>query len=181
MKSPTKDLSEEHGGVLLMSLIMDKVADKLKQGEEVEKDHLDKILEFLRNFVDKCHHGKEEGILFPELTKTAINLKTINELLAEHKTGRDYIRGIAESLDKYKPGSPDAIHIAINMKDYIQLISGHIKKENELFKTAGNILSEKLQREVEEKFEDLEKNVIGEGKHEEYHGWIKELRSIYLS
>ena len=42
--------------------------------------------------------------------------RSVNELLGEHKTGRDYIRGIAESLKYYDTGSPDAYHIAANMK-----------------------------------------------------------------
>ena len=66
---PTADLIEEHGGIMLMLLIMGKVASKLEKDETIEQDHLNKIVKFLRNFADKCHHGKEEGILFPELLK----------------------------------------------------------------------------------------------------------------
>ena len=119
MKKPTLDLYEEHGGIVLMLKIMEKVADKLLNKEEVNKDHLNKILEFLRNFADKCHHGKEEDILFPQLLKEPANVALINELLGEHKTGRDYIRGIAESIESYKPGNPDSYHIAFNAKGYI--------------------------------------------------------------
>ena len=73
MKTPTMDLIEEHGGIMLMLSVMKKVTDKLKAGEEVKKEHLDKILEFLTNFADKCHHGKEEDMLFPELFKNPSN------------------------------------------------------------------------------------------------------------
>lgn len=182
MKKPTQDLYEEHGGIILMLEIMGKVAEILKKGEEVKREHLNKIVEFLRNFADKCHHGKEEGILFPELIKKSSSIKLVNELLGEHKTGRDYIRGIAESLENYKPGNPDAIHIAVNTEGYIQLLTEHIRKENtELFPIADKELPLKLQEEIEERFEKLEKDVIGEGKHEEYHGWLNELKEFYLT
>ena len=182
MKKPTQDLYEEHGGIILMLKIMGKIAEKLKKGEEVKKEHLSRIVEFLRNFADKCHHGKEEGILFPELVKKSTNVKLVNELLGEHKTGRDYIHGIAVSLEKYKAGNPDAIHIAVNSKGYIQLLTEHIKKENEiLFPIAEKELSKELQEDIEKRFEKLERDVIGIGKHEEYHGWLKELKEFYLS
>lgn len=182
MSKPTQDLIKEHGGIMLMLSIMGKVALRLRQGQEVKREHLDKIAEFLRNFADKCHHGKEEGILFPELAKNAANQKLINDFLGEHKSGRDYVRGIAESLPQYAPGNPDAIHIAVNAEGYIRLLTEHIGKENtELFPIADEVLSEELQAELFEKFELLERDVIGEGKHEEYHGWLKELEDEYLS
>ena len=131
-KRPVQDLKEEHGGIIVMLNIMKKVATKLKNREEVKKEHLEKIVEFLRNFADKCHHGKEESILFPEVVKNVSNLVLVNELLGEHKTGRDYIRGIDESLKYYDMGNPDAYHIATNMEGYILLLTQHIKKESKL-------------------------------------------------
>ena len=180
VKRPIQDLSEEHGAIMLMLKIMEKVAKKLKRGEDVDKYHLKKIVEFLKNFADRCHHGKEEGILFPELVKKAANRIIVNELLGEHKTGRDFIRGMAESLVGYKPGNPDAIHIAVNAQGYIQLLTEHIRKENILFTRVDKQLSKKLQGKIEERFENLERDVIGIGKHEEYHGWLKKFKEIYL-
>jgi hemerythrin-like domain-containing protein len=181
MKNPTVDLFEEHGGIILMLKIMEQVAKKLHAGADVDRAHLQKILEFLSNFADKCHHGKEEGILFPELLKSGSNETLINELLGEHKTGRDYIRGMKESFQQFAPGSADAIHIAVNAEGYIRLLTEHIRKENDLlFPVADRELSAALKDEIFEKFEILERDVIGEGKHEEYHGWLKELKAAYL-
>ena len=180
-KKPVQDLKDEHVGIIVMLDVMKKVAKRLKDREEVKKEHLEKITEFLQNFADKCHHGKEEGILFPEVAKNVSNLFMVNELLGEHKTGRDYIRGIAESLKYYDTGSPDAYHIATNMEGYIYLLTEHIKKESEsLFPIVDKQISDKVQFEIEERFETLERDVIGEGKHEEYHGWLKELKKVYL-
>ena len=180
MNNVTNDLIEEHRGIALMLNIMGKVAKRLRRGERVEKEHLNKIVEFLMNFADKCHHGKEEGILFPELFKNASNQKMINDLLGEHQAGRDYIRGIADSAARYEPGNPDAVHIAVNAEGYARLLIEHIKKENTiLFPIADQELSEQTLKEMEGRFKKLELEVIGAGKHEEYHGWLKELRSAY--
>jgi|SRR5665647_1021498 len=180
-KRPVQDLSEEHGGIIVMLNVMKKVATRLKNREKVKKEHLEKIVEFLRNFADKCHHGKEESILFPEVIKDISNLTLINELLGEHKTGRDFIHGIAESLKYYDTGNSDAFHIAVNMEGYIILLTEHIKKESKsLFPIVDKQIPEDVQLKIEEEFETLERDVIGEGKHEEYHGWLKDLRKIYL-
>jgi len=179
--TPTMDLIEEHGGIMLMLKIMEKVADKLRKGETVKKEHLEKILEFLTNFADRCHHGKEEDMLFPEMCKNLSNKKLINELLGEHKAARDYIRGVADSIGKYEPDSSDAVHMALNMEGYIQLLTEHITKENAvLFPIANNELSEARQEQMEGQFEKFEEEVIGVGKHEEYHGWLEELKKEYL-
>ena len=180
-KRPVQDLKDEHEGITLMLDIMKKVATRLKNRQEVKKEHLGKIVEFLSNFADKCHHGKEEGILFPEVVKNISNLAMVNELLGEHKTGRDYIHGMAESLKYYDTGSSDAYHIATNMEGYIYLLTEHIKKENNsLFPIVDKQIPDKVQLHIEEQFETLEQDVIGEGKHEEYHGWLKDLKKIYL-
>src|SRR3989339_319242 len=110
MRKPTHDLEEEHGGIMLMLKIIGKISEKLAKGENIDKVHLDKVVEFLRNFADKCHHGKEEGIFFPEVVKDSSNLSLVNELLGEHKTGRDYIKGIGDALDNFQTGNPDAYH-----------------------------------------------------------------------
>ncbi len=181
MKNPLQDLSEEHGSIMLMLTIMGKVAQRLRNEEEVRQEHLLKISEFLRNFADKCHHEKEEDILFPELVKNPANTRTINELVGEHKTGRDYIRGMADSTETYEPGNSDAFHIAVNAEGYIQLLTEHIKKENtNLFPIADKELSEECQEEVMKRFEKLEREVIGVEKHEEYRRWLGELREIYF-
>src|SRR5512142_1084963 len=98
MHKPAEDLIAEHRGILLMLKVMEKIAGRMKRGETLDEEHLRKMVEFLRNFVDKCHHGKEEGILFPEIAKTAAHVGTVNELLGEHMTGRDLIGGIVASL-----------------------------------------------------------------------------------
>lgn len=181
MKKPIQDLIDEHGGIMLMLTIMEKMSEKLYRGEAVDNGHLNKVVEFLKNFADKCHHGKEEGILFPELLKNSTNVKLVNELLGEHKSGRDYIRGIDESLEKYSPGNPDATHIAVNIEGYTRLLREHIRKENVvLFPVADVELVEPVQEDMAKRFDELERNVIGEGKHEEYHGWLEELKSEYL-
>ena len=180
MKSPVQDLKDEHSGILLMLDIMKKVINGLKNRQGIKIEHLEKITEFLVNFADKCHHTKEEEILFPEVIREKSNTALVNELLGEHKSGRDLISGISQSLKNYEPGKPDAYHIASNMELYISLLTEHIKKENQsLFPVVEKQIPENVQMLIQQRFDTLEREVIGEGKHEEYHSWLKDLKEIY--
>lgn len=182
MDGPISELNNEHGGILLMLKILEKAAGKLEAGEGVENGHLEKITEFLTNFADKCHHGKEEGILFPVLVGQQADLKGVNELLGEHMSGRDYLKGMREALPQLQPGNPHAHHLAINARGYISLLREHIKKESEgVFIFATTHLSPQQQVDMLTKFEKLETEVIGEGAHEKYHGWLEELNNHYLA
>ena len=129
MKYLTRELNDEHALITLMLEILTKVAAKLKKGDDVDKSHLVKIVNFLIVYADRCHHGKEEHILFPKIPLSKKNNKLVTELIAEHKTGRDYVRGMKESLSNYAPGNSDAVHIAINAQEYIKLLTEHIGKE----------------------------------------------------
>jgi hemerythrin-like domain-containing protein len=180
-KSPEQDLRDEHSAISIMLSVMKKIAIRLKNREEVKKGHLEKMVDFLVNFADKCHHGKEEKILFPEVVKNPLNLYLVNELLGEHKSGRDLIHGMAESIQYYDTGNPDAYHIATNMEVYILLLITHIKKESKfLFPIVKKQMPDDVQLKIEEQFETLEQDIIGIGKHEEYHEWLKDLKKIYI-
>lgn len=179
---PAQDLIDEHGAIMLMLRIMAKVAERIESTADVSKEHLEKIVDFIKTFADQCHHGKEEGILFPEMEKiNHDNDRLINELLGEHKTGRDQVRGMAEDLPKYKAGNFAAFHIANNLKIYISLLESHIKKENEKLVTVFDALfSEEQLDEIKKKFDAIERDVIGQGEHEAYHQLLARYRNIYL-
>jgi hemerythrin-like domain-containing protein len=67
--SATQQLKDEHEGILLMLRVLDRIAAKIDAKEDVDPHHLERIVEFLQIFADRCHHGKEEDLLFPELEK----------------------------------------------------------------------------------------------------------------
>jgi len=89
----TQQLKDEHEGVLLMLRILDEVSRQLKSGGLIRNEHFEDILDFLKVFVDKCHHGKEEELLFPALVKAGIpHDGPIAVMLFEHEMGRKYVR-----------------------------------------------------------------------------------------
>ncbi len=56
-----------------------------------------------------------------------------------------------------------------NARGYASLLDQHIfKEDNILYPMGDQVLSEKDNQELLEKFEGIEKNITGEGKHEYY-------------
>ena len=167
-----------------MLKILDKVCARLESKEKVDPEHLEPIVEFFRVFADKCHHGKEEDLLFPEMEKAGVpkEMGPIGVMLAEHQQGRGFIRGMAEALDRQKKEDPKALPaFAENARNYIALLTQHIKKEdNVLFPMGEKVLSREVQKELVEGFEKIEVERIGEGTHEEFHKLLHHLQEVYL-
>ena len=179
----TKQLMEEHNAILVVLSVMEKIKTKLLNDETINPHHIDEIIDFLRTFADKCHHGKEENLLFPAMERAGIPNQggPIGVMLYEHTLGRNYIQGMTESLAGYKEKEVSSADLlAKNMNGYIALLTAHIQKENNiLFAMADQRLSEKEQDALFVQFEKIELEEIGEGKHEEYHQMINRLRNEY--
>jgi hemerythrin-like domain-containing protein len=185
MATPTDVLKDEHSGIQVMLSILEKVSDRLEAGGEVDPRHLEEILEFLQVFVDTCHHAKEEEYLFPEMARAGIPWDggPIAVMLADHKEGRRYVRGMgaaAASLGRGDAGA--ASRFAENAREYVALLRAHIEKEDTiLYPIADARISEGRQRALLETFERVEEERIGHGRHEAFHRMIDRLRDIYLA
>ncbi len=178
---PTDDLNEEHRAVKLMLRILGGVCKNIETGKNVKSGHLEELVEFMRVFVDKCHHTKEEAYLFPEMEKAGIPGagELISPLKKEHEEGRQYVSRIEKEVSE-KGENRELPSIVENSRAYIQLLTLHIdKEENNLFPMADACLSQAVQQDLLESFEVVETEIIGPGKHEEFHRWLHTMAEIY--
>lgn len=184
MGAAIEQLKKEHEAIKVMLNILDKVCERLRSGEKIDPAHLNQILDFFRVFADRCHHGKEEELLFPALEEAGIPREggPIGVMLGEHSLMRGYVQGFAEAVARYGAGEEKAAaEIVRYASDYGATLRQHIEKENSiLFKMAEMQLSEAREKELVERFEAVEVEKIGAGKHEELHGVLDRLEGIYL-
>lgn len=180
----TEELKKEHDGIELMLRVMSAISEKLAHGEALNTAHIDGILEFLSVFVDTCHHGKEEEFLFPALESAGVPREggPIGVLLDEHEQGRKQVARLKQFVSAHQSGDPRAaVGIQDTIKAYVDLLNGHIAKENTvLFPMADARLDAKTDAALFEAFERLERERIGVGKHEAFHALLDELQDVYL-
>jgi len=179
---PTDDLKKEHHAVKLMLKILDGICTDIESGKKIKHEHLENVVEFLKVFVDKCHHTKEEEYLFPLIKSENVPGSTdiINTLLEEHEHGRRDVdmmtKAISTNMDS------EALSTVVkSSRNYIELLTQHINKEdNILFPLADEHLTDKAQEEILTSFQIVEIEKIGEGKHEEFHKMLHNLKEIYV-
>lgn len=121
---PMNMLVDEHALikrlVALIPAIVENLDAKSEEGRQIIRDTVD----FIRSYADKFHHAKEEKILFKYFDDSLDILKVMYE---DHTQGRGHVQAILEALDR-----KDETSIAKHLTAYGNLLSQHIKKEDEI-------------------------------------------------
>ncbi|MBE0476766.1 MAG: hemerythrin domain-containing protein [Coriobacteriia bacterium] len=180
----TADLRTEHRAVMAVLGVIEEMEQRFEEARSVPAEDMRDILEFLREFVDACHHAKEERMLFPAMREAGVAgaEDTIGLLIGEHVMGRNYVGRIAERLDRYEAGDVTvARELAGDLHGYAELLRRHIDTEEDvLFPMADEALPPEERRRLAEAYEEHERVTVGEGRHEEFHELIGGLRRKYL-
>jgi hemerythrin-like domain-containing protein len=177
MSKATDDLRREHDAILSALRILQAMNRKIAAGTPVPRADLERFTGFLKEFADTCHHGKEEGILFPALADAGIPAEggPVGVMLSEHAQGRRYIGEMEAAI-----AAADNARFAASADAYASLLTAHIQKENNvLFPMADKVIGTKELDGIGARFEEFEEKVIGKGRHEELHAMLKELRQKY--
>ncbi len=178
MSKAIDDLKHEHNAILFALEILEGMNRELATRKSIDVTDVSDFLGFLKEFADKCHHGKEEGFLFPALIKAGLpeQQAPVAVLLAEHVKGREWIRALEAATfpllrsDEFRTAS----------KGYMDLLQSHIEKENTvLFPIAEKLLTATQLGELYESFENHEATVVGQGRHEQLHALLKGLMEKY--
>lgn len=179
MVAATRILKQEHQSIREALNFAEGVSIKIDRGEQAPAEVLSKVMDFIRLFVDRCHHSKEEDILFPALEEKGISASggPLGVMLMEHERARTLIQEMSEAAEACKTdGETAGKRWARVAWDYSGLMQEHFGKEEEiLFRMADNVLGPEEQESIAIRFETLEKEKIGAGKHRELEAMIKNL------
>lgn len=167
--SATHELRRDHEVIMEVLNAMDMLRMLLRQGKDVPLEVIDDTIDFAKNFTDRCHHGKEENVLFPALNAAGMPKDDgpIAVMLREHMQGREILVRIEDALARYKQGSSSLDGVIAGIEEYVMLMQHHISKENNvLFNMADMLLSSKS-NELNKGYEMIEHEVMHD-KHEHY-------------
>jgi len=175
----TDQLKEDHRVIEKALGAVRKLAEAMAQGKAVDASLFEKAGEFFGDFADRCHHGKEEDLLFPLMEKRGIPAQggPLAVMLDEHVQGRAFVRAFREAAKRYAAGDKSAAgEIVENVNGYVHLLLHHIMKEDQvLYVMADRALKESDDEELLRGFDRVEHELIGHGAHERYHHLAEEL------
>ncbi len=178
---PTEALIAEHNIIKRAIALLEEADRRMEVGDDTAVNVYPQLIDFIREFADGCHHGKEEDLLFKVLIERGLPPEgPIKVMLDEHVQGRAYVKNLAQSVDKFQQGDKSVRATIIdNGEGYANLLKNHIEKEDVvLYPMADKILSAEDQEELEEGFGRVEEN-FGPERHHYYEDMIANLENSF--
>lgn len=176
---------EEHKYIKRMLKVVRKASFQVLQGKEIYYEDFYNMMDFIKNYADAHHHGKEEKILFKEIVdnlgKMGTNLVT-HGMLVEHDLGRLYMSDLREALNRVKEGDEESkLDVIANAISYTRLLERHIAKEDEVVYTfAEKQLSTEILDRVNKQTQEFEIDATSKGIQNHYLDLLQELEGKYL-
>ena len=110
MTQPLHTLKHEHRVIERALHALDGICMRIQLGERVPLAVLSQVLDFISNFADCYHHGKEEAHFFPALRHLGIAHEggPLGILERQHEIERELTDAMVSALDGYRDLDPEA-------------------------------------------------------------------------
>lgn len=181
MNNPLEILTREHKVILKVVHALSVIDGELASGKVIDAGLIVDIVAFMRDFADKCHHAKEEDILFPAMEAKGVPHAgcPISGLLGEHARGRTLVKELAEAGEAYAQGESAAIDDLRGAIGGIrQLYPNHIWKEDEMvFPMAEKLFSAEELEQMKADFDQAE-HALGQS-HDAYVKFAEKLEKLH--
>lgn len=171
---PIGILMKEHRLIEKMISLMKTEVNQASEAGALNTEFIKASIDFIRNYADHIHHGKEENILFEDLLEkmniSAEHRDMTVELVNEHEWAREKLRHMENALNEYLQGEGDVQEIAGYLSEIVDFYSRHIDKEdNHYFRPVMVYFTDEEQNEMIERFrkfdsgfdKEVYKNLVG--------------------
>ena len=142
----------------------------------VDPGFIDTAVDFIRTYADRCHHGKEEDLLFKALAEKNLSpehRRIVEELIQEHAWAREATASLAKAKEAYlleKPGAVD--DLMEQLEKLVDFYPRHIDKEDKhFFIPCMAYFSEAEQADLLARMHEFDRLLI----HEKYRGLVESM------
>jgi len=161
----------------MISLIKDALA-QIESTQKVDPLFVDTAVDFIRMYADRTHHGKEEDILFRDLSKRPLSAEdqlVMRELVEEHIFGRQTTKALIEANMRYRNGDASALaDTADKLRTLVDFYPKHIEKEDKIFFPASRTyFTDEEDRAMLAEFWEFDRKMI----HEKYRSVVEGLET----
>jgi hemerythrin-like domain-containing protein len=176
---PIGPLMWEHRLIEQMLHSFEHQVYKIRAEQVVNVVFIDMAVDFIRTYADRTHHGKEEDILFRELSKKALtpeHNRIMAELVAEHVYARKTTERLVVAKERFMHGEREALpEIADSLVELAGFYPHHIEKEDKhFFYPCMDYFTNEEQGAMLQEFWDFDRNMI----HEKYHKVVETLEAL---
>ncbi len=182
MEEPNDVLREEHEAMELLLSALEGMAGALQRPGPYPRKDLEAATTVITEFGDKCHHAKEEKVLFPALAKASpqTGAEIARRLTSDHRAFRQIVGTMKAQIPKAEADAAARALLAKNLDTYVRLLRAHIAAENtELMPEVDRAIPPAEREAIAEAFERIEREEVGAGVHEKYRGMIHKLADTY--
>jgi hemerythrin-like domain-containing protein len=163
--SPIEALMSEHRLIERMIRLMVKEVVVISETGRLDVAFVSATTDFLRTYADRCHHGKEEGILFRELSRKHLQEKdktAMRGLIEDHIYARKTVTNLKRAADGHASDNLGSIDEASKLiKDLTELYPRHIEKEDkQFFRPSMEYFSAAEQQNMLQEFWDFDEKMI---------------------
>lgn len=134
---PVGPLMIEHRLIERMIAILENHVQTAQTASQIDLALIIQGAEFLRQYADHCHHGKEEDYLFKALGEKELAVKhqrILKELMEEHNLARATVKSLTLAAEKAAQGDNGAYQDITELVNKLAaLYPPHIEKEDQHF------------------------------------------------
>jgi hemerythrin-like domain-containing protein len=168
----------EHRLIERMITLVRQKLNQIESTNQVDPFFIDTVVDFIRIYADRTHHGKEEDILFKKLSNKQMsdqNRRIMDELLDEHVLGRKTTKELVEANAQYRSGEKTALTVIVSrLKRLVDFYPKHIEKEDKVFFPAYmHYLSDEEDQLMLKEFYEFDRKMI----HEKYKFVLQKLEA----
>lgn len=178
---PTQILRNEHKIIKQVLAAISRLSQDLTHKRKVKIELTQKVMDFIRNYADLFHQGKEEDILFRDMKNRGLptDYGPLGVVFTEHEIGRAYIRQVLSALQRYQEGETEAVlDVAKSLSNYVELLNQHIDKEDSvLYQMADEMFTATEYKKMVEEFSEIERTKLVKGSLEKCIRLAKEIRN----
>jgi len=164
---PIAPLMIEHRLIERMIRVIKREIETIRTTGKVRPEFIDRAVDFIRTYADRCHHGKEEDILFLQLGERALSdqhRRIVEELRDEHVRARSLTAQLVAAKERYVLQDGSALDaIVATMQELVDFYPVHIEKEDRhFFIPSMEYLSIHEQDDMLEAFSEFDRRLIHE-------------------
>lgn len=168
----------EHRLIERMLKAIQDILKRIEETQAIDPVRVDTVVDFIRTYADRTHHGKEEEILFEAMKEKPLSeedRRFMNELIEEHVFGRRTTKALVDANTRYRNGDEAALsEIVEKLQTLIEFYPTHIEKEDKVFFPASRgYFTEEEDQAMLAQFREFDGKMI----HEKYENVVKELTS----